>query len=267
MRKLFNSTYILLALTLLVPAESQADDRHKFRLARQISTFNSIVKELPPSTQMVLVNAIYFKAGWADPFKKEDTKKATFTKSNGKTMKVDMMQQARRALYHEDDFMQATEKPFIGKEYSMLLILPREGVTIESIAERLVQGHESALDKWEECMLTLSMPKFKSEFGTSLKPMLADMGIKDAFTENADFSGISKTPLLIDDVLQKTYIAVDEEGAEAAAVTAVQMAMMSAFRPVEKKEMILNRPFIYAIKDNRNGEILFMGKMGNPNKQ
>ena len=228
---------------------------------------NSIVKELPPSTQMVLVNAIYFKAGWADPFKKEDTKKATFTKSNGKTMKVDMMQQTRRALYHEDDFMQATEKPFIGKEYSMLLILPREGVTFESIAERLAQGHESALDKWEECMLTLSMPKFKSEFGTSLKPMLADMGIKDAFTENADFSGISKTPLLIDDVLQKTYIAVDEEGAEAAAVTAVQMAMMSAFRPVEKKEMTLNRPFIYAIKDNRNGEILFMGKMGNPNKQ
>lgn len=224
----------------------------------------SIIKELPPAARMILVNAIYFKANWAHPFAKRETKKAPFTKGDGKVIEVDMMKQTRRATYYEDDMMQATIRPFERNEYSMLLILPREGVTINSIAEKLTKEYSNTFAKGKEYMLTLEMPRFKIEFGTSLKPVLTSMGISKAFTDDADFSGISKTPLRIDDVIQKTYIAVDEEGAEAAAVTAVQMVAMSALRPVERKEMKLNRPFIYAITNNRSGEILFMGRAGNP---
>lgn len=227
---------------------------------------DAIVKDLRPAAQMILVNAICFKANWARPFAKKQTKKAEFRKENGESVETDMMQQTRRAAYYEDETMQATIRPFERNEYSMLLVLPREGCTVEDVAERLIATYNKDFARGKEYMLTLEMPRFKSEFGTSIKPMLMNMGIKTAFTKDADFSGISKTPLRIDDVIQKTYIAVDEEGAEAAAATAVQMVAMSALRPVERKEMILNRPFIYAITDNRSGEILFMGKMGNPNK-
>ena len=108
----------------------------------------------------------------------------------------------------------------------------------------------------------LSLPRFKSEYATSLKPALRAMGIKEAFTNKASFDDISDTSLKIDDVIQKTVIEVNEDGAEAAAVTAVQMMLTSARRQ-EKKVLTLDRPFIYAITA-ADGKILFIGKMGNP---
>ena len=90
------------------------------------------------------------------------------------------------------------------------------------------------------------------------------MGITDAFSDKANFSGISKDPLRIDNVIQKTFIEVNEKGAEAAAATAIMLVGMSA-RPMENKSLTLDRPFFYAITDNISGEILFVGKVGNPN--
>ena len=100
----------------------------------------------------------------------------------------------------------------------------------------------------------------------SLKEPLKQMGIKEAFTTKAQFGKMSQTPLMIDDVIQKTYIAVDEEGAEAAAATAVQMAL-TGLRPQEKKYITLDRPFIYAIKHNGSGEILFTGILSDPQEK
>ena len=226
----------------------------------------SIVNNLPPDTKMLLVNALYFKAHWAHPFTKEATYKAPFTKADGTIVEVDMMRQSRFATYYEDSTMQATIKPFERGEYSMLLILPKEGFTTTDVADKLASSYHTNLFKGKEYMLDLHMPKFKSEYGTSLKPMLESIGIKRAFTSRAEFDGISKRPLLIDDVIQKSYIAVDETGAEAAAVTAVQMAL-TGLRPQERKSLTLNRPFIYAITHNQTGEILFIGKVGNPVKK
>lgn len=221
----------------------------------------SIISRSDPATLLMLINAIYFKAQWAHPFGKSQTRKAPFTKAGGEVVEVDMMCQTRSAKYYEDSIMQATIRPFIYNEYSMTLILPRQGADIEKIADRC----GNIATKAENRLLQLEMPKFKNEFDTSLKTTLQSMGIENAFTDDADFSGISKTPVRIDDVIQKTYIAVDEQGAEAAAVTAVQMVAMSAMRPQERKTMIIDRPFIYTITDNRSGEILFIGKVGNPN--
>lgn len=226
---------------------------------------NSIVNNLSPDTRMLLVNALYFKAHWAHPFTKEATYKAPFTKADGEVVEVDMMQQSRFATYYEDDTMQATIKPFERGEYSMLLILPKEGFTVTDVADKLASCYHTTFFKGKEYMLNLHMPKFKSEYGTSLKPMLKSIGIKRAFTNRAEFDKISKRPLLIDDVIQKSYISVDETGAEAAAVTAVQMAL-TGMRPQERKNLMLNRPFIYAITHNKTGDILFIGKVGNPAK-
>ena len=108
------------------------------------------------------------------------------------------------------------------------------------------------------CEVDLSMPRFKSEFSTSLKEPLKAMGAERAFSDNAQFDGISDTPLYIDNVIQKTYISVDEKGAEAAAVTAISMALTSMPRPVEKKVLNLNRPFLYIITDYAAEKILFI---------
>jgi serpin B len=110
----------------------------------------------------------------------------------------------------------------------------------------------------------LSLPKFRSEFSTSLTGPLKEMGIKRAFSGKADFSGMSDESLCIDNVIQKTYICVDEEGAEAAAVTAISMSLTARPDKLDKRTLNLNRPFIYMITDITGDNILFMGKVGNP---
>ena len=159
--------------------------------------------------------------------------------------------------------MAATARAFEGGEYSMILILPHKWSNIERAIDRFAEIYNGKFPGNKTCTVQLSMPKFKCEFGTSLKKALQQMGVTDAFCDKADFGEISKKPLLIDDIIQKSYIAVDESGAEAAAATAVMMVGMTA-RPMEKKTLTLDRPFIYAITSNTTGEMLFIGKVGNP---
>ena len=223
----------------------------------------SIIDEAAPSTQLILINALHFKAKWMHPFYEEATYDGTFTKADGEKTTVQMMYQKRIAPFYQDTILKATARTFEGGEYSMILILPHKWSSIEKALDRFAEIYKGRFPGNKTYSVQLSMPKFKCEFGTSLKPMLKKMGVTDAFGETADFSGISKTPLLIDDVIQKSCIAVDESGTEAAATTAVMMVGMTA-RPMEKKEIILNRPFIYAITNNHTGEILFIGKVGNP---
>lgn len=222
----------------------------------------SILDKPSPSTQMLLVNTLYFKAQWAKPFYKEATASTTFTKADGSRIKVPMMMQRASAPYYEDSLIQATRKHFELGEYSMLFILPKRGVSIESAASHLASLYNKEFCNSNQHMVMLSLPRFKSEYATSLKPALKAMGIKEAFTNKASFDDISDTSLKIDDVIQKTVIEVNEDGAEAAAVTAVQMMLTSARRQ-EKKVLTLDRPFIYAITA-ADGKILFIGKMGNP---
>lgn len=224
----------------------------------------SILDEANPTTKLLLINALYFKAKWAHPFYKDATKDDTFTKADGEKVTVPMMRQSRVTNYYEDSIMQATERVFEEGEYSMLLILPRKWVSMQEAIDHIAKSYKNGLfNNSKSYFVHLSMPRFRTEFGTSLKPMLNAMGINDAFTPEADFSGISDASLLIDDVIQKSYISVDEEGAEAAAVTAVQMRVAGLPRE-ENKILTLDRPFIYAIKSKKTGEILFIGKVGNP---
>lgn len=222
----------------------------------------TILDKPSPSTQMLLVNTLYFKAQWAKPFYREATASITFTKADGSRIKVPMMQQRATAPYYEDSLIQATRKLFKCGEYSMLLVLPKRGVSVESATRHLSGLYGKDFCSTNQYMVMLSLPRFKSEYTTSLKPALTAMGITEAFTNGASFDGISDTPLKIDDVIQKTVIEINEEGAEAAAATAVQMMLTSARRQ-EKKILTLDRPFIYAITA-ADGKILFIGKMGNP---
>lgn len=223
-----------------------------------------IVKELSPAARMLLINALYFNARWKAPFTKSRTTEEIFTKENGEKIKVQMMHQKFDTQYYEDDNVQMASKPFGRGAYSMYFILPREGVAMDKAAAEFAANFALWCDKGERYEVDLSLPRFKSDYGTSLKQTLQALGIEKAFSPGlAEFKGISKEDVYIGNVLQKTFIKVDEEGAEAAAVTSVMLEATAVGPPITKK-MKIDRPFFYAIRENSSGNILFIGKNGHP---
>lgn len=225
----------------------------------------SAINEIKKNDRMYLINALYFKGGWQDEFIKSRTKEAPFTKEDGRIVNVQMMKQTIRTLYYEDDIIQIVAKNF-DAAFRMLLVLPAKGVTTEEATAHLSANYEKILDEMSTYQVTLSMPKFQSDFGTSLKTPLKKMGMTHAFGRNAQFDGISDEPLYIDDAFQKTFIKVDETGAEAAALTVVRAGLLSANHTPKTSTVNLDRPFIYIITDYQPEGILFIGKVGNPNE-
>lgn len=225
----------------------------------------SILDNLDNSTKLLLLNALYLKSSWAAPFNEKATVEHTFTKSNNEEVKVKMMKQKSRTTYFENDTMQIASKHLCGK-LEMRFILPRKGIETDSVVRILDEKYETLRSRLKSHEVIMGVPRFKTEYGTSMKQMLKEMGMQAAFGKNAQFEKISEIPLYIDDVIQKSYIAVNEVGVEAAAVTAVTMNMLS-MRPAEQpKEMIMDRPFIYLIVhcENNKETILFIGKTEEP---
>ena len=223
----------------------------------------TIVNALNPNDQAILINTVYFKAGWSKKFEKDATTLEPFTKDDGEVVDAMMMKQTFRTSYYEDDLVQVASKSFRMRFY-MLLVLPKESVSYSDAVNHTALSLMDIKNNMETHELTLGMPRFRFSFSTSLKPVLSSMGIERAFDNRADFGGISDMPLYLSDVLQKTYISVDEEGAEAAAATGIRTGAMSMPKPAERKTMILDRPFMYAIIDNATGEVMFAGRVTEP---
>jgi serpin B len=231
-------------------------------------TEGKIENLIPPGlidalTRLVLVNAIYFNAPWADPFEEQQTRDGTFYLLDGEEVTVPMMKQGESLGYAEGDGYQAVELPYRGGEVSMVIVLPEAGefeafeASIEAI---LVDGIVQTL---ERRTVNLVMPKFEFDSSFGLAKTLAKMGMPDAFSDVADFSGMDGTRnLFIKEVVHKAYMSVDEAGTEAAAATAVVVAEMAA--PMEPVEMVLDHPFIFMIRDIGTGAILFVGRVVDP---
>ena len=215
----------------------------------------------------VLVNAVYFKGKWTTPFDKSETQDRSFTSGDGSAKPVPMMRQGGEFDYLENNDFQAVRLPYGNDSASMYVFLPKQGILPQKI-EDFAGSITSA--KWSGWMSSFSsqegtvlLPRFKTEFSTSLKEPLIASGMGVAFSDSANFSGMSDTPLAISDVLHKTYVETDEKGTEAAAATAVIMratAMAPGYGP-QPFYMEVNRPFFFAITDDKTGEILFMGTM------
>ncbi len=224
----------------------------------------TIIDEIPSNAVMYLVNAVYFKGIWSQKFDKKSTTESTFTNEAGNGISVNMMHQQDTLGYASDEMAQYVDLTYGNKAFSMTVIVPEYGKTVSDILNYLT------IEKWNETIgnlrqreIILHLPRFKSENKFTLNEPLKTMGMPTAFTENADFSKISDAKLMISKVLHKTYIAVDEDGTEAAAVTAVEMIKTSM--PVIP-EVRANRPFIFVIREKSTGVILFIGKMGNIEK-
>ncbi len=221
---------------------------------------------LSSMTRLVLTNAIYFKGNWARQFKEDRTKEAPFTLSDGRKVDVAMMNQTEKFNYMETESLQALELPYVDDELSMIILLPKEFDGLDEFEKTLKAENLSKwLSKLRNRKVIVSIPKFKmtSQFG--LAPVLKSMGMVDAFSAKADFSGMNgKRDLFISAVIHKAYVDVNEEGTEAAAATAVTMKLTSV-GPTRTPVFRADHPFLFLIRDNHSGSILFIGRVMNPN--
>ncbi|HUH96976.1 MAG TPA: serpin family protein [Anaerolineales bacterium] len=218
------------------------------------------------STRMVLVNAIYFKADWDVPFDPNDTSDSPFTLLDGSQIQVKMMNNSDLTLsYLKGDGYQAVELPYNGNTAAMDIILPDAG-TFQTFESNLdAQTLSNIFNSMQSTPIMLGCPKFTFSADFSLSDQLKSLGMTDAFDSNkADFSGMTGDhDLFIGDVVHKAFVAVDEKGTEAAAATAAIMMAMSA--PSQSKvRLVIDRPFIFVIRDLTSGQFLFIGRVLNP---
>jgi serpin B len=219
-------------------------------------------------TRLVLTNAIYFKGMWERPFKKEQTKDEPFRTSTGAQPKVPLMHQTARLLYAEADGLQALEMPYAGKDLAMLVLLPHKDDLsgLESkLSPEFLDAVSSKLE-WQEVIV--SLPRFKTTAQFELSHELSSMGMGLAFSGQGDFSGMTTAtePLQISEVIHKAFVDVNEEGTEAAAATAVTVRAAAIARPKPLPVFRADHPFVYLIRDVRNGSVLFLGRMTDPTK-
>jgi serpin B len=227
------------------------------------------IKDLIPQgaidelTRLVLTNAIYFNAAWEYPFDKKMTANGPFYLLDGGQVTVPMMRQTESFGYTDGEEYQAVELLYDGDELSMVILLPTSG-NFEAFEEGLdAQKVSGIIGDLQFSEVALTMPKFEFDSEFSLKDTLAEMGMPAAFSEAADFSGMTGTQdLCISEVLHKAFVSVDEAGTEAAAATAVIVGETAI--PEQPVEVTVDHPFIFLIRDIETGAILFVGRVLNP---
>jgi len=214
-------------------------------------------------TRLVLVNAIYFNGKWEYPFSGKRTQQDVFHTLAGRSQKVPFMNQSLRIPYHETALYKAVALPYAGKHISMVILLPKKAGMMAEVEKNLDAGYyNTLLDSLNPREVDLSIPRFRIEEKYSLNEPLKAMGMRRAFGGKADFSGMTgEKDLYISDVVHQSFVEVDEEGTEAAAATGVVMRKTSVVR---KKQFKADHPFIFMIKDDQTGTILFLGRLGNP---
>ena len=219
---------------------------------------------LNPDTRMVLVNAIYFKADWLSQFDADDTYDSPFYLIDGTEVTVEMMNQGISVPYYQGNGFQAVELPYAGDAAAMDIIVPDAG-NFDAFESALnSELLNETLNGMQSSSMILALPKFTFESTFNLSDVLKSMGMVAAFERGqADFSGMTdKNDLFVSDVIHKAFVAVDEEGTEAAAATAVIMEAVSAI--MYDVTLTIDRPFIFIIRDKPSGQILFIGRVLNP---
>jgi serpin B len=222
-----------------------------------------IIDRIDPQYKLFYTNALYFKGDWEKTFDKKDSREGPFRNASGSISQVVFMEQTETFRYYAHEKTALAELPYGNEAFSMVLVLPDEGISAEDLALSL---NIAIWNDWMEALspakLHLRMPRFELAFDTEdmMMPVLTRMGMGIAFdSQRADFSNISEIPLFIDMVKQSACIQVDEEGTKAAAVTIVGVGVTSAGPGPQPILFHVDRPFLLFIKEKSTGTILFSG--------
>jgi serpin B len=219
-------------------------------------------------TRLVLTNAIYFKGAWQDEFSKRATQDAAFHLTGDRQIMAPTMRQMDDFPYGEADDLQVLELPYEGRDLSMVILLPKEIDGLATLEESLrpenLKAWTGRLGRRE---VRVFLPKFKLTSQFNLAATLRGMGMTLAFTPQADFSRMASIEdLMLSEVVHKAFVDVNEEGTEAAAATGVAVAAAAAPAgdPEEPIVFRADHPFVFLIRDNRSGAILFLGRVTDP---
>jgi serpin B len=217
---------------------------------------------------MFLINAIYFKGDWAHQFDKSLTRDDDFTLLDGTVKRVETMRHREPAAVRvfSDDLVRVIDLPYGGDAFTMTILLPRTGVALDdAIGELDGSRWQAIVAGLEEDGTIVALPKFTFEYELEMNDVLKALGMGIAFTpRQADFSKMRvANDLYIDHVKHKTFVDVNEEGTEAAAVTSVGIGVVSA----GPREYAVDRPFVFAIRERFSGTIIFIGKILDPEGQ
>lgn len=229
----------------------------------------SIVDQLSKESKLLIINAIYFKGAWKEPFDKNATKDDAFTKANGEKVTTPMMFQSGKYEYFANEKMQMVQLPYSSGRVVMRLVLPTPKSNIPAFLKDL---NAKSWDEWNNKLTrkegSVSIPRFKTEYDTSLVASLQALGMKKAFTDKAEFGGISEQDnLYVSEVRHRTFLDVNEEGTEAAAVTSMEFKATEAAPTQEEPfKFVANRPFLITILDTETNTVLFVGVINNPAK-
>ncbi|XP_075242369.1 uncharacterized protein LOC142337148 [Convolutriloba macropyga] len=233
-----------------------------------------ILGRTQPEEVLVIVNAIYMKGKWSIPFDKDWTQNGTFFAPSGE-MAVDFMRETRDFKYLKSTIdgvkfkavFLSYESGYNQLDWKMALVLPEKGSSPSDLKGLISDRIFKIYDKSSSTLLKVKIPKYKIESDIKLNPLLQQLGIQSAFTNDANFSGIHETiPTKIGQIKQKTFIAVDEEGTEAAAVTYIESVSMSAdfSSPPKPKRVFFDSPYLFAIINVTKKIILFAGVVAEP---
>ncbi len=221
------------------------------------------ISDVNSDTKLLISNAVYFKGEWLNKFEKQKTNVGLFYTNAENQCKVDFMKRTEQLQYFENEEYQFISKPYKVSDMSFCIILPKKLFGIEDIEKKMNNDFfDKILDNTYLTKTSLSIPKFNMESSYVLNEALKNAGLKSAFSSHANFSGITtKAPLMLGNVLHKTWFEIDEEKTEAAAATAV--TIMITGRP-SYKVFTADHPFVFFIIDNRTRAIIFMGRYVEP---
>lgn len=222
-----------------------------------------ILDEVDPNMLAYLLNAVYFKSRWAEPFRKEASAQEDFTDESGTERKVTMMKRNLTCLYAENDVFSAVRLPYGNGAFSMTVLLPQKGYKVSDVAAALRQldWDDFRREEMFHCEADLWLPRFETEFHVNLNDILSEMGMPLAFDRlKADFLDMSEFALCLSFVKQDAVIKVDEEGTEAAAVSSAGIEKATSAGPGSHVVFHADHPFLYLVSESSTGAILFAGR-------
>ncbi|ACC80228.1 serpin family protein [Nostoc punctiforme] len=224
-----------------------------------------IVESIEPYQVLFLINAIYFKGNWSNEFDKSQTAQYPFYVTSSRRKQHPMMSQEGDYRYYESKEFQAVSLPY-GKDgkISFYIFLPKQSSNLKAFYQNLnVENWEKWMTQFNKQKGFIRLPRFKTDYEVTLNDALKNLGMEEAFSNKANFSGMGKN-FAISQVKHKTFLEVNEEGTEAAAATSVGIVATSLRDEPEPFRMIVDRPFFCAIRDNQTGNVLFMGSIIDP---